>query len=59
MVNKTYSITITITIICASDSMFYPLALCALQVVFMIMIIIMIMNKDEYNKVDLLLSLTW
>jgi len=39
--------------------MFYPLALCALQVVFMIMIIIMIMNKDEYNKVDLLLSLTW
>jgi len=31
----------------ASDSMFYPLTMCVLQIVFMIMIMIVIMNIDE------------
>jgi len=33
----------------ASDSMFYPLTMCALQIVFMIMIIIMIINAGICN----------
>ena len=44
----------------ASDSMFYPLTMCALQIVFMIMIMIMIMiiygdfgRKTQYFSTSL------